>query len=218
MIQFHLLVIEDDPDIAGLLQADLEEAGYQVTLAGSVMQGLVMGRERQPDLVLTDLGLPDGHGREVVRRLRMGCTFPIIVLTARDELGDKLELLEVGANDYVVKPFDLRELLARIEVQLRPRAVAARTAGDLELYPEQHRVILKGRELRVTKKEFELLALLMEHPGRVLRHEELIEALALPNESNALKVHMTHLRNKFRDFGSHNVIRTVNGVGYAIRP
>ena len=221
MIHFHLLVIEDDPDISGLLRADLEEAGYRVTLAGSVMQGLLLARERQPDLVLTDLGLPDGHGREVVCRLRMGCTVPIIVLTARDALEDKVELLELGANDYVVKPFDLRELLARIEVQLRPTMLPVRTAGGLELYPEQRRVVLNGQELRVTRKEFDLLALLMEHPGRVWRHQDLIKALwtaALPEHSNVLKVHMTHLRSKFRAHAYDHLIRTVNGVGYAIRP
>ena len=114
-----LLLIEDDREIVRFLTADLKDAGYRVSTAGSVMQGLICARELTPDLVLTDLGLPDGDGRDVVRRLRATSRVPIIVLSARDEVCSKVDLLEAGADDYLVKPFESQELLARIDARLR---------------------------------------------------------------------------------------------------
>jgi len=215
----HVLLIEDDLDIARLLELDLTEAGYQVTLAMSVMDGLTKARELTPDLLITDLGLPDGDGRDVVIRLRKNNSLPIIVLTARDEVSEKVALLEAGADDYIVKPFSIAELLARIAVQLRSSPQQLLTAGVLTLYPDKRLALLADHELRLSPREFDLLALLLQEPGRVYTRAEVIKALwqdTLPSESNVVDVHFANIRAKFREHEVYRLLRTVRGVGYAL--
>ncbi|WP_407572950.1 response regulator transcription factor [Deinococcus altitudinis] len=216
----HLLVIEDDPDISKLLEHDLSDAGYQVSLAGSVMQGLTLTRELSPDLILLDLGLPDGDGRQVLKRVRLNDTVPIIVLTARDQVDEKVQLLELGADDYLVKPFAPAELLARIAVQFRKDFGEVLALGDLELHQSRHLVTVKGQELRLSPKEFELLALLMRQPGRVYSRTDLIKEVwdgKLSLSSNVVDVHFANLRSKFREVELYGLLRTVRGYGYALQ-
>lgn len=216
----RILVIEDDADIAALLREDLQDAGYVAEVAPSVMGGLVQAREWAPDLVLLDLGLPDGDGREVLLRLRKNSEVAVIVLTARDAVDEKVELLALGADDYVVKPFHLGELLARVAVQLRQHTAQSLSLGDLEVFPDRRLVLYKGQELRLSPKEFELLALLISQPGRVFSRQELVTAIwngHLAETSNVVDVHLANLRAKLRDLELYGLLRTVRGVGYALR-
>jgi DNA-binding response OmpR family regulator len=217
----RILIIEDDADIGRLLELELAEAGFDVELHERGASGLVALRERTPDLLVLDLGLPDLAGDEIARRVRRSESLPIIVLTANDELGSKLKLLEDGADDYVVKPFHVEELVARIRVQLRPRGDAARIeVGDLVIDRMAREVRADGSEVALSPREFDLLALLAAQPGRVFPREE-IERRVWGEErapsSNSVDVHVANLRGKLRDAGSHGLIRTVRGVGYAVK-
>ncbi|GGR36828.1 response regulator transcription factor [Deinococcus ruber] len=217
----HILLIEDDDDIARLLQLDLTDAGYLVSRATSVVTGLTSAREHTPDLLLLDLGLPDGDGRDVLKRLRRSGELPIIVLTAHDAVEEKVELLALGADDYIVKPFALPELLARIAVQLRHDAETTLELRGLEVRVKQHLVLYQGREVRLSPTEFDILMLLMEQPGRVYSRQELLQKTktkdTLAADSNVIDVHMANLRSKLRDLGAYNYLRTVRGFGYALR-
>ncbi len=216
----HILLIEDDTDITRILEADLHDAGYQVTTAATVVQGMIQARESLPELIITDLGLPDGDGRDIVKRLRRGSDVPVIVLTARDRVREKVELLELGANDYMVKPFDVAELLARVAVQLRTSPSTTLTFGELELDPEKRCVRLSGQAVRLPPKEFEILKLLMQKPGRVYSRAEIYHTIwggPQPEHSNALDVHFANMRAKFRNHEIYNLLRTVRGFGFALR-
>ncbi|WP_407571747.1 response regulator transcription factor [Deinococcus altitudinis] len=215
----HLLIIEDDSDIAELLKHDLDDAGYRVSVATSVKHGLTLIRELSPDLILLDLGLPDGDGRQVLKHVRIGNLVPIIVLTARDKVGEKVELFDLGANDYLVKPFILAELLARIAVQFRRDAGEVLTLRELELRPDKRRVTVRGKELQLSPKEFDLLALLMRQPGRVYSRTDLIKEVwdgKLSLNSNVVDVHFANMRSKFRELELYGLFRTVRGYGYAL--
>jgi two-component system copper resistance phosphate regulon response regulator CusR len=215
-----ILLIEDDTDIATILQQDLQDAGYQVQRAGNVMHGLMMAREVRPNLVLLDLGLPDGDGRDVLTRLRRDSDLPVIVLTARDLVGEKVELLSLGADDYIVKPFDVAELLARIAVQFRPEDRGTMMVGELEINSAKRLVLYRNQELHFSAKEFALLNLLMQHPGRVYSREDIIREIwdgELDARSNVLDVHFANIRGKFREVELYGLLRTVRGIGYALR-
>ncbi|PYE54227.1 response regulator transcription factor [Deinococcus yavapaiensis] len=220
MSKRKILVIEDDMDIARFVRSDLEDAGYDVLHAADAMTGLVTVREQNPDLILLDLGLPDFDGTEVLGRVRRTSTLPIIVVTARDTPDEKVKLLEGGADDYVVKPFDSRELIARIGVQLRQSGGAPIEINGIELNVQQRMVKYHGQEVRLSPTEFNLLALLARQPGRVYSREEIEREVwdgRLPANSNVVDVHMANLRGKFRDVEGYGVIRTVRGIGYALR-
>ncbi|GGR36548.1 response regulator transcription factor [Deinococcus ruber] len=216
-----ILLIEDDDDIASLLQLDLTDAGYLVSRATSVVTGLTSAREHIPDLLLLDLGLPDGDGREVLQRLRKSSELPIIVLTAHDAVEEKVDLLTLGADDYVVKPFALPELLARISVQLRHETEMTLELRGLEVRVQQRLVLYRGQEVGLSPTEFEILTLLMEQPGWVYSRQELIQKTktkdALPADSNVIDAHMANLRSKLRSLGAYNYLRTVRKYGYALR-
>jgi two-component system, OmpR family, response regulator QseB len=217
----RILVIEDDPEIAHLLQLELGEAGYGVEWASGGMTGLVRLREITPDLVILDLGLPDLDGGEVARRIRAGYEVPIIVLTAADTVERKVSLLSDGADDYIVKPFAVPELLARIQVQLRHREGGEQVSlGGLEVYVAKRQVLFDGEELRLSPKEFELLSLLVSRTGKVFSRQEIEEHLwgrQLERDSNVVDVHIANLRSKLRESGAYGYLRTVRGVGYALR-
>jgi DNA-binding response OmpR family regulator len=220
MSKRKILLIEDDTDIARFLRSDLEEAGYDVEHAGDAMSGLVAVREQTPDLVILDLGLPDFDGTEVLGRIRRTSTLPIIVCTARDTPDEKVKILEGGADDYVVKPFDSRELLARVGVQLRQHGGAPIEINGIELNVQQRLVRYQGQEVRLSPTEFNLLSLLARQPGRVYSREEIEREVwdgRLPANSNVVDVHMANLRGKFRDVEGYGIIRTVRGIGYALR-
>ena len=218
----RILLIEDDPEVARLVEAELKEAGFQVDWAKTGMEGLILHREGKPDLVVLDLGLPDLDGAEVARRIRATDDTPILVLTAQDAVDRKVSLLTGGADDYLVKPFHPAELLARIQVQLRHKEGSEVLAvGQLELYPGKRQVFFREREVRLSPKEFDLLHLLMSRPGRVFPRPEIEERVwgrPLGKDSNVLDVHMANLRAKLREAGAYGYLRTVRGVGYAVRP
>ncbi|WP_261664154.1 response regulator transcription factor [Deinococcus sp. Marseille-Q6407] len=220
MSEHHILIIEDDLDIANVLKLDLTDAGCQVDHADVAMTGLIKAREDNPDLIILDLGLPDFDGGDVVQRLRKNSAVPIIVLTARDTVDEKVRLLGLGADDYIIKPFHPDELLARVKVQLRQRVTESLTMGDLTLDPQKRLATYKGEELRLSPKEFDILSLLIRQPGRVYSRAEIGQEIwqgRLPEGSNVVDVHMANLRAKLRDLDGYGLLRTVRGVGYALR-
>lgn len=215
-----ILIVEDDPDIATILQYDLQMAGYQTSHADSVIQGLILARTHPPDLVILDLNLPDGNGREVLARLKSTTGVRVMIFTAHDSIGEKVELLNLGANDYLVKPYNHDELLARVAVQLRVPPVDVLSVGDLKLFPSKRLVTCNGKELRFGHTEFEILALLMQHPGKVYSREhihEMVWGKDIPHNSNVVDVHLANIRGKLRDAGLYGYLRTVRGVGYGMK-
>lgn len=217
----RIVLIEDDPDIARLLRLELHDAGFELEAHARGAAGLTAVRENPPDLVVLDLGLPDMDGAEIARRIRRTDALPIIVLTAVDEVERKVALLGDGADDYVAKPFHVEELVARIQVQLRKRhAGEIRELGDLVVDVLQRRVRWREREVALSPREFALLMLFTSQPGRVYRREEIARQVWSGGESpssNAVDVHVGNLRGKLRAAGAHGLIRTVRGVGYAIK-
>jgi DNA-binding response OmpR family regulator len=217
----ELLVVEDDDAIAEPLAEGLEYAGFRVSRVRSGRDALAAPAA---DLVLLDLGLPDIDGREVCRLLHARSAAPIIVVTAREEEFDRVMLLELGADDYVVKPFGLRELVARVRAVLRRAGVAgspeaaatAQVIGPLRIDRRARRVELAGREVELTTKEFDLVALLAEQPGAVCRREDIIARVWDANwwgSTKTLDVHVSSLRKKL---GRPGWISTLRGVGYRL--
>ncbi|MDZ7800962.1 MAG: response regulator transcription factor [Trueperaceae bacterium] len=217
----RLLLIEDDADIARLLALELAEAGFELEHHDRGTHGLTALRERRPDLVILDLGLPDMDGAEIARRIRRTDTVPILVLTAADELGRKVRLLEDGADDYLVKPFQVEELIARIRVQLRSRgADTVVRFGALTIDRMAREVRHEETEVLLSPREFDLLVLLVTQPGRVFARQEIERRVWGDREgptSNSVDVHVANLRSKLRDAGAPGLIRTVRGVGYAVK-
>lgn len=217
----RILIVEDDVDILRLLSRELEDAGFEVLAYDSGMRGLSAVRESNPDLVILDLGLPDISGQEIARRLRHTGNIPIIILTAADEVGTKVEMLNAGADDYLAKPFHVEELLARVNVQLRKRTLgAAQKIGDLTIDPARRQVYWSEEEVRLSPREYELLAYLAGQPGRVYSRNEIetnVWGEDLPPSSNVVDVHIANIRGKLREAGGFGVIRTVRGVGYALK-
>lgn len=216
-----ILIIEDDPDIQRIVRLELEEAGFKVLVASDGVSGLTTARESSPDLVILDLGLPDLDGAEIARRLRKTSDTPIIVLTAMDAVSTKVNLLEGGADDYLTKPFHPEELVARVKVQLRKsRGGEAVVLGLLEITPDKRLVRYAEREVRLSPREFDLLGFLARQPGRVYSREEIERGVwgeDLPANSNVVDVHMANIRAKLRDVDGYGVIRTVRGIGYALK-
>ncbi len=217
----RIIVVEDDSDIANLLRLELEEAGFEVEAHETGMRGLAAVRERNPDLVILDLGLPDLSGAEIARRIRQTGDTPIIILTAADDVGTKVEMLNAGADDYLAKPFHAQELVARVGVQLRKRnGQAARKVGNLSIDAVRRQVMWEDEEVRLSPREFDLIAYLSGQPGRVYSRQEIeinVWGEQLPPSSNVVDVHIANIRSKMRDAGGFGVIRTVRGIGYAVK-
>jgi two-component system response regulator MprA len=222
----RILVIEDEPQIADLLRRGLLYEGYSVEIAGDGEAGLVMARDRPPDLVLLDLMLPGIDGLTVCKRLRAGSGVPILILTAKDAVRDRVAGLDAGADDYVIKPFSFDELLARIRALLRRRQPVDATVqevvrfADLRLNPATHEVYRGERRLELTAREFELLSFFMQHPRQVLTRDVLYDRIwgyDFGGESNIIEVYVRYLRAKLEDAGEPRLIQTVRGVGYALR-
>ncbi len=221
----QILVIEDEDTIAEFLKTGLKYEGYGVTVAKDAVTGLDSARESNPDLIILDIMLPDKDGFEVCRRLRRrGTSIPILMLTAKKEISDKVEGLDAGADDYLTKPFSFEELLARIRALLRRSGRAVETTElrvvDIVLNTETREVFKGGKRLTLTPREFSLLELFMRHPRRVFTRETLLNRLwgyDYPGETNIVDVHVSHLRNKLGD-KPPRLIRTHYGVGYAFYP
>jgi two-component system, OmpR family, response regulator MprA len=222
-IRARLLVIDDDEQLLTALRRALAYEGYDVDVAPSGEDGLHVARDAPPDLVVLDVRLPGIDGLEVCRRLRAGGDVPVLMLTARDEVADRVAGLDAGADDYLVKPFAVDELLARVRALLRRRAPAQGgelRLADLTLDPATRAVRRAGRELALTPKEFDLLALFLQHPRQVLTRELLFERVwgyDFDGQSNVLDVYVGHLRNKLEAEGEPRLLHTVRGVGYVLR-
>lgn len=220
----RVLVVEDDPEIASALQLELEHAGYEGRVEHDGPGALRSAREWPAELVVLDLGLPSMDGIEVCRRLRGSSTVPILVLTARGEIEDRIKGLDAGADDYVSKPFSLEEVMARVRSTLRRARLRDEgerlEIGALVLDTIARTVAFEGREIELSAREFELLEFLMRHRGQALPRAMILSEVwgfDFLGGSNVIDVYVRHLRNKLGEHGVPNLIRTVRSVGYALR-
>ena len=218
-------MVEDEPSITAPLTEALEREGFDSAVARTAAEGVSLAGDLEPDLVLLDVMLPDGSGYDVCRELRRSSEVPIIMLTARGEETDRIVGLEVGADDYVLKPFSARELVARIRAVLRrarqpdaPGGEDPLEIGDVLLDQSRHEVTQAGRPIELTRKEFEVLRLLMRNAGAVVSREQLIEDVWDVNwfgPTKTLDVHVSALRKKLSDDpGAPRYVHTVRGVGF----
>src|SRR5207302_10017809 len=219
----RVLVVEDDGDIAEVLRRSLRLDGYEVRLAGDGVQALDESSLFEPDAVVLDLGLPRLDGIEVCRRLREEGDVPILMLTARDGLDARVEGLDSGADDYLVKPFEREELLARLRALLRrrpPRGQAALAVGDLRLNPDTHEVSRSGRRIDLTQREFELLEYLMRNERIVISRQRLLDEVWGYDPfsmTNTIEVFVSNLRRKLEAGGEPRLLHTIRGAGYVLR-
>ena len=219
----RVLVVEDDTDIAGVLRRSLDKEGYDVRLAGDGEAAIEEAGDFEPDAVVLDLGLPRLDGVEVCRRLREEGDVPVLILTARDALEARVEGLDSGADDYLVKPFERDELLARLRALLRrrpPRGSAYLVVGDLRLNPDTHQVTRGERDLDLTAREFELLEHLMRNERIVVSRQALLDEVWGYHpfaETNTVDVFISNLRRKLEAGGEDRLLHTVRGAGYVLR-
>ena len=218
-----MLVVEDDEDIAQVLQRALRLEGYEVRTAADGIVALEVAAELAPDLVILDLGLPRMDGVEVIRRLRLDGDVPILVLTARDALDARVVGLDAGADDYLVKPFERQELLARIRALLRrrpPRGSAALRTGDLILNPDTHEVHRGRRPIELTQREFELLEYMMRNERLVVSRQQLLDEVwgyDPFSTTNTIEVFVSNLRRKLEADDETRLLHTIRGAGYVLR-
>jgi len=218
---YHILVVEDDAAIARVLRLELEHEGYRVETAPDGLSGLEKAL-KEPDLVVLDVMLPKMDGFEVCRRVRAKSRVPIIMLTAKDGIKDRVGGLDVGADDYVVKPFSVEELLARIRARLRERhpQTSVLAAKDLTMDRDRHEVLRGGRTIPLTAKEYALLEYLLLHRNKVHTRDELFNGVwgsDFLGDSNLIDVYIRYLRGKIDDGFDDKLIGTVRGVGYTLR-
>jgi len=219
----RLLLVEDDPNLSRSLAAQLEHAGYSVEKSTDGREGLYYAREYPVDLAIVDLGLPSMSGVELIKQLRAeGKEYPILVLTARDRWQDKVEVLKLGADDYVVKPFNVEELLARVDALLRRAGGWAQSelvCGPITLDTRTQEVRANGAKLELTSFEYKLLEYLMLHAGEVLSKTQITEALYsedFERDSNVIEVFIGRLRRKLDPDNSYKPIETLRGRGYRL--
>ena len=218
-----ILIIEDEEKIARFVELELGYEGYTTTKAFDGRTGLELAETGEFDLVLLDVMLPQLSGMEVLRRLRRTSSVPIIMLTARDSVMDKVSGLDSGASDYITKPFAIEELLARIRTALRktrPEDSGVLSASGLLLDTERHTVTVMGVPIELTKREFDLLHFLLKNKGRVISREALLEnvwGFDFTGETNAVDVYVRFLRGKIDEVFDIKLLHTVRGVGYVIK-
>ncbi|WCN36296.1 response regulator transcription factor [Aneurinibacillus uraniidurans] len=228
MDQLSILLVEDEENVAQFIQLELQFEGYYVEVASDGQQGLELSQQKEWDLILLDWMLPKLDGLEVCRRIRKLSEVPIILVTARDYVGDKIAGLDTGADDYITKPFEIEELLARIRANIRRNKKGRASTNDgivqIEdlLLDEKKRLVSRaGIQIELTQREFELLLFLLKHAGTVLTRERLLSnvwGFDFAGETNIVDVYIRYLRNKLdRDF-TPKLIQTVRGVGYVLRP
>ncbi|NEQ38230.1 MAG: response regulator transcription factor [Okeania sp. SIO3I5] len=220
----QILIVEDEAKLAQFIELELKYEGYQVTVANDGFTGLTMAREIKPDLILLDWMLPGLSGLELCRRLRTtGDKVPVILLTAKDDVSDRVAGLDAGADDYVLKPFSVEELLARIRAHLRRTQEPNPDLlmfEDLSLNRSTREVYRGNREIELTAKEFDLLEYLMAHPRQVLTRDRILETVwgyDFMGDSNIIEVYVRYLRLKLEANDEKRLIQTVRGVGYVLR-
>ena len=219
----RVLVVEDDDAIAQVLQRSLRMEGYEVRIAGDGVTALDEAHAFLPDLVILDLGLPRLDGLEVAKLLRRTDDVPILVLTAREGVESRVEGLDAGADDYLVKPFERQELLARLRALLRrrpPRGQATLAMGDLKLNPDTHEVTRNGRSVDLTQREFELLEYLMRNERIVISRQRLLDEVWGYDPfsmTNTIEVFVSNLRRKLEAGGEPRLLHTIRGAGYVLR-
>ena len=227
-IPVRILIIEDEPQMQKFLGASLESEGYRVVEAENGKDGIALARTHNPDLFLLDLGLPDIDGMDVTKEIRSFSVKPIIVISARGQEEDKVKALDVGADDYLTKPFGTSELMARIRVALRHASRAKEESnepvlklGDLEIDLDRRRVLQAGNEVHLTPNEYKLFAYLMKHAGKVLTHRQLLKEVwgaAYASQTHYLRVYMVQLRHKLEvDPARPRYLVTEPGVGYRLK-
>ncbi|TGY41667.1 response regulator transcription factor [Clostridium sartagoforme] len=221
-----ILIVEDEEKIARFIELELKHEGYEVIKANNGRTGLEIAEKGEVDLVILDVMLPEINGLEVLRRIRKVSDIPVIMLTARDAVMDKVSGLDAGADDYVTKPFAIEELLARIRTALKKRVVTVKkdvdvlSCGLLSLDKKKHKVVYNNTEIELTNREFTLLQILMENKNIVLTREVLIEKVCgydYFGETNVIDVYIRFLRTKIDDVFNTKIITTVRGVGYVIK-
>jgi len=223
-----VLIIEDDAPMRRMLRTALRAHDYHIVESGTAREGLAQAAGRNPDLILLDLGLPDGDGLDVMRKLRLNNRAPVIVLSARGQERDKIAALDLGADDYLTKPFSLNELLARMRVAMRHSLApfdavtdAPFRAANLRVDLSARRVFLGEDEVHLTPTEYKLLSILVRQAGRVLTHKQLLEAVWGANyaeQTHYLRVYMAQLRHKLEaDPARPRLLATEPGVGYRLR-
>ncbi len=221
----HILVVEDEAKLAQFVKLELEYEGYQVTVANDGLGGLAAARELSPQLILLDWMLPGLSGIEICRRLRQTKdNVPIIMLTAKDEIGDRVEGLDAGADDYLVKPFSIEELLARVRAGLRRNQEQQEATllqfSNLTLNRSTREVFRGERLIELTAKEFDLLEYLLAHPRQVLTRDQILERVwgyDFMGDSNIIEVYVRYLRLKLESKEDARLIKTVRGVGYVLK-
>jgi DNA-binding response OmpR family regulator len=218
-----VLVVEDEMEIARVVRDYLRNAGFEVIVVGDGGSAVASVRSAKPDLLVLDLGLPGRDGLDVAREIRRWSDTPIVMLTARGDETDRIVGLEIGADDYVVKPFSPKELVARVRAVLRRSRTAARgdevvRAGDVEIDTAKMRVSVAGTQVDLTPTEFQLLATLAREPGRVFTRSQLLDAVhgvAIESYERAIDAHVKNIRRKIEpEPGSPRYVVTVHGVGY----
>jgi two-component system KDP operon response regulator KdpE len=221
----RVLLVDDEAAIVRMLKPALEANDYETITAGTVAEAVRRIAADTPDIVLLDLGLPDGDGKDVIRRVREWSDVPVIVLSAREREVEKIQSLDLGADDYVNKPFNVGEMMARMRAALRHRMqrqaeVPVLRVADVEIDAVRHRVTRGGAELRLTPKEFELLSFLARHAGRVLTHKQILAAVWGPahsEDTQYLRVYIGQLRQKIEARADDpHIILTEPGIGYRI--
>lgn len=221
----RVLVVDDEAAIQRFLKPALEANAYEIASAGSVAEAMQRIATERPDIVVLDLGLPDGDGKEVIRSVRQWSDLPIVVLSARDRDSEKIEALDAGADDFVNKPFSIGELMARLRAALRHRMqrraeTPVLRVGNIEIDSIRHRVKRTGDEVKLTPKEFDLLSILARHAGKVVTHRQILEKVWGPahaTDTQYLRVYIGHLRQKIEtDPDDPKIIVTEPGIGYRV--
>jgi len=222
----HILVVDDEPQITRVLRTTLSTHGYDLRVANDGDAALDVMKDWAPDLVITDLSMPNMTGIELCRKIRTQSQIPIIVLSVKGEERTKIEALDSGADDYVTKPFNMNELLARVRAQLRrvpvlPKGATLIEVGDFQINLEAHSLMVRGEEVHLTPKEFELLAYMAQHPGKVITHRALLNAVwggQSVQQPEYLRVFIGHLRKKIETEDSPRYIITEPWIGYRFDP
>lgn len=213
----RILIIEDDLHIGDMVARVLTKEGYAVSRSYSGAEALFVIAENEPDLVLLDLMLPGFSGEELLDKLS---AFPVIVVSAKADVDSRVELLNSGAVDYITKPFDVRELLARIKIALKNKKTCSFTFGDLKIDPVTKNFYCGGKEIRLTRTEYAIIKLLIQNPAQVIAKHIMLEEIARDTPDcteSSLKVHISNLRRKLREAGGNESIETVWGIGFKLK-